>query len=1237
MRSFLPALLLALLRLAAAAPAAAADDALPALSNFQLTSCNGTYSLSSLTSTGTPSFQIDVQDTGGGLRVGAQPHLAGASALTPTVLMMHFDNSIADDRSAPQSTEKTAGVTYVASQANFSQAGAWPNVNPEYVRALRSATLASATDQLTLQAWVYPQDLTQRPILEFNDGTNVGVLLWHSVGTAGNIYANAISSDGVNHLSSTSYAVMTQNAWNLVTMTLGNSGMNKILRVYVNDVKVGETVIPEMLPLRVDGDLYVGHRPTGGGYTFYGYIDEVRVLTAALGAEGVANDYYAGQFKYSSTSSNGPFTTRYIAGGDYSPAGSNGSVAKHTYTAAAVPLRSGNNYIRFTFQDRSGNTIQQDRVINVQTAPPSQPGGFSGTPTSATGITWNWSASPGLCTGGTYRFYSCLSGVPIASGLGGLSYPEAGYGPNSLNCRRISAVTMYGESSLSAPTSVYTWANPPAAFGASFVSTGSLVVTWGDNGNPGYTRWELSDSLNNFATLRSSPVPTTANYTGLSKAVVSLSPQTTYYLRVRAFNGNASDGNTLGEVFTAFASTTVPTFGIQNGLVGLAQGLTSIRWSWTASPSALDYTLVGTGLGTLTTTAGTLFDQGGLSQNTEYGATLRVRNASGVGPDGAEARIYTLAAAPGPLSITAVTSNTISVSWSGSGNPPAATLYEVFLTTDAGFSGRVSTYSVSATNLTLSGLLPATNYALRARAVNGNGVATAPTAVVTQQTAASIIVSSASTPQTPYAPIAGALGTWHFDEGGGTKAVDASGLANDGQLTCTFVACSTPTYTTGQTGLGKAVRFSGIPNTYCRVPHAANLAGTGSLTVQAWVNPENVNQVADAGLVAKGEGTKESFALVITAGKWRFFLRDAGLGLYQVSSTQSIRVGQWTHLAGVYDAAARTLRIYVDGTLSAVNSVGIPAARYNDAHLVSIGARQPLAAGYDSPFNGLIDEVNLAGRAMTASEVAASWTASRSSELSLPWPNASTHLIIPPDTFGGPADIYASADPSAAPIQASAATVLSALSAPPTGQALIPGTLVELVASVGGLPLTGNFASTVTVSLPYTDDDGNGLIDNTIPPIPAAGLRMYTLDETVVRWTALPTSVDLANRRVLGQTPHFSVFAVFGPSGIRPNTDQVRVYPIPWQPGSAGRFDSASFLGKSGIIFDNLPTEGAIKIFNLAAEFVADVPFSAANVGTVVWDGRNRAGRECASGVYFAYVKSSQGGSSTVLKLVIER
>ncbi|MEK9145007.1 MAG: hypothetical protein AAB339_05300, partial [Elusimicrobiota bacterium] len=201
---------------------------------------------------------------------------------------------------------------------------------------------------------------------------------------------------------------------------------------------------------------------------------------------------------------------------------------------------------------------------------------------------------------------------------------------------------------------------------------------------------------------------------------------------------------------------------------------------------------------------------------------------------------------------------------------------------------------------------------------------------------------------------------------------------------------------------------------------------------------------------------------------------------------------------------------------------------------------------------------------------------------------------------------------------------------------LLSGSVVEIVASVGGIPFEGTLGASAAISIPYVDSDDNTLVDGISPPIQASRLTVYTLNPSVVRWEPLPSSVDTQAKRVTGLTPHFSVFALFGPSASLPDVNSVRVYPNPWKPGSGGTFDSGSFNGKTGLVIGNLPSSGIVRIFTLSGESVAELSFSPPDVGTLVWDGRNRAGRGVASGVYFAYVKAD-GGGKAVVKFAIER
>ncbi len=140
--------------------------------------------------------------------------------------------------------------------------------------------------------------------------------------------------------------------------------------------------------------------------------------------------------------------------------------------------------------------------------------------------------------------------------------------------------------------------------------------------------------------------------------------------------------------------------------------------------------------------------------------------------------------------------------------------------------------------------------------------------------------------------------------------------------------------------------------------------------------------------------------------------------------------------------------------------------------------------------------------------------------------------------------------------------------------------------------------------------------NGTNPPIPVSNLSLYRLSDTVTgKWTKLDSTVDTTAKTVSGLTDKFSVFALFGPTDIQLDTSSVLIFPIPWKPGSGGKFDSVSFQGKTGLAFGNLTSDGAITIFTISGERVVKLEYTGFNQGTFIWDGRNSSGRSIASGV----------------------
>ena len=185
---------------------------------------------------------------------------------------------------------------------------------------------------------------------------------------------------------------------------------------------------------------------------------------------------------------------------------------------------------------------------------------------------------------------------------------------------------------------------------------------------------------------------------------------------------------------------------------------------------------------------------------------------------------------------------------------------------------------------------------------------------------------SSSTPvavESAGASASGLVAGYAFREGSGSTTADASPNGLTGTL-------RGATWTAGHTGNGLA--FDGV-SSYVDLGNRAALGITGSLTVSAWVK-ESANVFDDGIIVAKSSGIAgwelksspdtgaRTFALGVYAAT-----TGAYVGRY---SSAPRALGTWYHVAGVYDAAARTLHVYVNGALADGALIGtVPAALAN--------------------------------------------------------------------------------------------------------------------------------------------------------------------------------------------------------------------------------------------------------------------------------------------------------------------
>jgi hypothetical protein len=206
----------------------------------------------------------------------------------------------------------------------------------------------------------------------------------------------------------------------------------------------------------------------------------------------------------------------------------------------------------------------------------------------------------------------------------------------------------------------------------------------------------------------------------------------------------------------------------------------------------------------------------------------------------------------------------------------------------------------------------------------------------------------------------GLMAHWRFDEGVGYVANDSSGNGRTG-----FVAGPGWSWIPGQ--LGGAMHFSGVDYvTVGGFPRA-----TPSYSVSAWVMiPASELGVPIANIVSTetlggGWGLFEKLG----TGQPTYVFRYANYAAPQgyVSATCTCVVpGVWTHLAGVLDADAATLTLYVGGTAMTVPTGGLTILP--GSTVLDIGQSASLSPTF--PIAGALDDIAIYSRALVAEEVA---------------------------------------------------------------------------------------------------------------------------------------------------------------------------------------------------------------------------------------------------------------------------
>ena len=203
---------------------------------------------------------------------------------------------------------------------------------------------------------------------------------------------------------------------------------------------------------------------------------------------------------------------------------------------------------------------------------------------------------------------------------------------------------------------------------------------------------------------------------------------------------------------------------------------------------------------------------------------------------------------------------------------------------------------------------------------------------------------------------------WTFDERSGRVALDSSGHGLNGEYH------NEPKRAVGP--VGSAVKFDGAAD-YIDFGRPTALRLTSSVTISAWIKPAAFPR--DDAVIVSSRSREVGFQLDATIDEG---LRTIGFKLTSPCATTMARYGKtplainnWYYVAGVYDAKAKSIDVYLNGDLDNGFLLGpVTGSQKSSRRNVYVGRRSD-SDWFD--FAGEIADVRIYSLPLTQAEVAA--------------------------------------------------------------------------------------------------------------------------------------------------------------------------------------------------------------------------------------------------------------------------
>lgn len=219
----------------------------------------------------------------------------------------------------------------------------------------------------------------------------------------------------------------------------------------------------------------------------------------------------------------------------------------------------------------------------------------------------------------------------------------------------------------------------------------------------------------------------------------------------------------------------------------------------------------------------------------------------------------------------------------------------------------------------------------------------------------------------------GLVAWWPWDGNAGDLTGNHPGILQNG-------AAFAPGFVTA--GSGQALWLDGLDD-YVGVPDSSVLEPT-RYTFSVWVSVNSQPPPMPPTKIILQKGTNDgnidrsgyTFDYRNVAGVNKVSVNhvDSSNGFQQLLVPQTLLTGQWHYLAATYDGSA--LRIYVDGELGGLLATSIDPDYGGDGQTLKIGVAEGFGGILPGrEFDGLLDDLQIFGRALSPSEIAAIYEA----------------------------------------------------------------------------------------------------------------------------------------------------------------------------------------------------------------------------------------------------------------------